>query len=273
MMNQFETDYLALLKKVYTLGFDRPSRSGDTRALFGQTLEIECLKDGKFPLLTTRQIYCKPIMGELFCFINGLHKLEDFKKAGCNYWTSTAKAWEMNQSVPEEEMSLGRIYGVQWRDWGSGTDQLARLVEGLKADPFGRRHIVTAWKPDELTEMCLPPCHILFQCYIADHYVSMIVYMRSVDLCLGLPSDIVLYSALLQMISNEIGVDVGTLTFMLGDTHIYHNHFDQLKEQLIRGTTDLPMYNLPVDLDEFTPYSLEILDYNPQEGLHYALNL
>lgn len=276
-MNSFELDYKDLLSKVLNTGILRSSRAGDTVALFGQTLTISDMRRGLFPIVTSRQVYFLPVMAELYCFLKGTDKLQDFIDAGCNYWTDNAKAWEPNQLLQVEHMTVGPIYGVQWRKWFKNDwiqiDQLEQLVTSIRHNPYGRRHVVTAWRPDELEDMCLPPCHIMFQCCVAHDRISMIVYMRSVDLCLGLPSDIVLYAALLQLICNETNYMPGDLTFMLGDAHIYTNHTDLLALQLHRDIHALPHYGLKSTLETFKPSNLVLYEYRHNAPIRYPLNI
>lgn len=276
-MNDYENDYRHLLEKVREFGEYRPSRAGETIGLFGEMLKISTLRYGKFPVLTTRKMFVRPIAAELECFLKGTQWLEDFKNAGCNYWDANAKAWWRNQGDPTKEMSLGRIYGVQWRRWLSDVaehDQIEALIDGLTKDEYGRRHVVTAWRPDELGEMCLPPCHIMFQCYMGvDGHLSMTIYMRSVDLCIGLPADVVLYATLLALIANEVRAKPGDLIFMLGDTHIYTNHLSKWIEQARRTPGDLPTYTLNSLTTAFVADQLQLHDYNPQEAIKYEFNL
>lgn len=276
-MNKFEDNYFTLAEHVLDFGNVRPSRVGSTVSIFGCTLHIKDLSENRFPIMTTRQIHVHPIMGELACFLKGTDKLQDFIDAGCNYWTPNAEAWFENKGLTRDKMSVGVIYGVQWRNWQSGgeesLDQLHALVNGIKEDPHGRRHVVTAWQPGELADMCLPPCHILFQCYVEGNRLSMCVYMRSVDICLGLPTDIVLYATLLKLICNETSYHPGNLIFLMGDAHIYTNHISSLKDQLRKGSCDLPEFKLTSTIDTFKPGDLELLDYTFKRGITYELNI
>lgn len=275
-MNSFEDNYFTLAEHVLDFGNTRESRVGGTVSIFGATLHIGDLRHNRFPIITTRQIHYRPVMGELACFLKGSDRLQDFIDAGCNYWTPNAEAWFANKGLKREEMSVGVIYGVQWRNWQYGdgsTDQLQSLVNGIKKDPHSRRHVVTAWQPAELADMCLPPCHILFQCYVDADHLSMCVYMRSVDICLGLPSDVVLYAALLKLICNETGYHAGDLIFLLGDAHIYINHIGNLRDQLRKSPVDLPHYELESTLSTFQPDDLELIDYTFKRGITYDLNI
>lgn len=276
-MNDYEMDYRNLLEKVREFGKFRPSRAGETICLFGEMLRINSLKLGQFPILTTRKMFPRPIAAELECFLKGSKWLQEFKDAGCNYWDANAAAWWRNQGDQTVDMSLGRIYGVQWRDWNcelGNIDQIQKLIEGIEKDPYGRRHIVTAWRPDELEEMCLPPCHIMFQVDVStENYVDMTVYMRSVDLCIGLPADVVLYAILLRLIAQEVNKKPGNLIFMLGNAHIYVNHIAQWIEQAKRTPGVLPLYDIYARLNNFAADDLILHDYKPQEAIKYEFNL
>lgn len=277
----FEHQYMNLLLHVGSVGNERPSRVGRTRSAFGLGLYIDSLTLGEFPILTTRRIYYEPIFGELAAFLRGATYVGEFKKHGCNYWDANAAAWPFNANTPPDKHYVGRVYGAQWRRWATSNhetedvDQIARLVRGIKDDPYGRRHIVTCWRPDEFDLMCLPPCHIFFQCYVVDGTVEMMVYMRSVDLCLGLPSDIVLYAALLLLIAKETGYKPGILKFMFGDAHMYQNHGIQFVEQSQRPIFDHPKYLLDVEatLDNFEPHHIELEGYKYAEPIRYPLNV
>ena len=279
-----EENYFRLLMQTALGGDSRPSRAGPTVGRFGVTYNIDCLRHGCFPLFTTRQIFYKPVLGELAAFLQGATDLDAFQTYGCNYWDANTKNWPGTNG---SKTYTGRIYGAQWRNWrtpdGEEIDQLRYLVDGLKNDPYGRRHIVTAWNPGELKDMCLPPCHDFFQCYVqaAEEeedelgYLHMGVHMRSVDLCLGLPSDIVLYSALQLLIAKEVGLRPGALGWWLGDAHIYKNHLEPLATQLKRTPRPLPTFELAAEanLDNFEPQHLTIKDYDHAGTLKYEFNV
>lgn len=274
-MKTYEENYFTLLHKVLGEGELRKSRVGDTISIFGASIEVPDLTWDSFPLLTTRQMSPSGVLGELAAFIRGADDLATFKKFGCNYWDYNAGQWMPNTDVPLADQKVGRIYGVQWRDWNRKYDQLAVLVNGIEADPYGRRHILTTWNPSELVEGCLPPCHIMAQFYVTTAgYLDCMVYMRSVDLCLGLPSDVVLYAALLILLAKRTGYLPGMLKFSFGDTHIYANHVKALQEQLQRTPEYAPEYVLDTDSTLFTfqPEDLNFIDYKPHERISYALN-
>ncbi|TXH51687.1 MAG: thymidylate synthase [Desulfurellales bacterium] len=274
----WEQNYLNLLDEVITAE-TRDTRAGPAHSVFGKTLVIPNIKHCGFPLMTTRKIFYKPIFGELAAFLRGTEDLSTFKNFGCNYWDYNAGQWDWNRGQPLDKLEVGKIYGYQWRKWDdhntcSHTDQLASLIQGLKNDPEGRRHVVSAWRPDQLEDMCLPPCHIMFQCYArSEGALDMIVYMRSVDLCLGLPADITLYAALLVLLAHETDRWPGNLTFMLGDTHIYCAHDNNYHVQRARPIVGSPRYKLDASatINNFRPEHLEIFGYQPQEIIKYEL--
>jgi len=270
----YERNYLQLVDLAVQHGDIRPSRVGTTRSLFCQTLSISELSWGFFPLLTTRQLYPKPVLGELAAFIRGAEDLATFKYFGCNYWDDNARAWVMNSGVDPKDMRVGKIYGAKWRNF-HGVDQLERLLDSLKNDKYSRRHILTTWDPSE-TDQCLPPCHLLTQFYVSHGTtLNATVYMRSVDLLLGLPSDIILYSALMLLICKELNMSPGRLNFQMGDCHVYENHIDAWNEQHINPMKDLPLYSLHegTSLRSFLPSELDFHHYEGHPRIHYALNV
>jgi len=278
-MSKFEHDYRRLLATVATHGEHRPSRAGFTVGCFGMMLHIDCLEEGRFPLLTQRKVHTAGVLGELAAFLRGATDLQTFKDFGCNYWDANAAAWLPNQGVPIDKQIVGHIYGAQWRNWASedgAINQVERLVRSLQQDPYGRRHLLTTYNPAELDKGCLPPCHLLTQFNVrTSQRLDCAVTMRSVDLCLGLPSDIILYAALLLILCNETGYRPGKLTFMLGDTHIYRNHLDTLQEHAARPMLALPTYSISpaATVDSFVPSDLTFIDYKHSGVLNYAFNV
>ena len=264
--------YQELLGQVVKHGARRHSRAGPTRSIFGQLSLSLSMEDSVFPLLTTRRIHFLPVLGELAAFLRGATDLATFKRFGCNYWDANAAAWRNPGDV-------GRIYGAQWRDWitpdGGRVDQLVVLIEGLRNEPESRRHILACWNPGELHEMCLPPCHIIAQFNVEHAELDCCVYMRSVDVCLGLPSDMVLYGALLALIAQRIGRNPRYLTFFFGDCHVYENHVQTAKQQLEREAFPLPTFELrpTCDIYRFKPEDIIIHGYRPAESLKYPFNV
>ena len=276
-MSKFEQDYIKLVSKVLASGEVRTSRAGPTVSLFGTTLTIDCLEKGRFPILTQRKIFTGGILGEEAAFLRGATDLKTFKDFGCNYWDANAAAWAPNKDVPVEKQYVGRVYGAQWRAWIGDcgmVDQMAMLVEGLRSNPTSRRHLLTTYNPAELDEMCLPPCHLLAQFNVrTDKHLDCIVTMRSVDLCLGLPSDIILYAVLLLILCSETGYRPGKLTFMLGDTHVYQNHVTTFQVHAQRPMHKLPMYALRTcTIDNFLPTDLRLSNYQHSGVLSYVFN-
>jgi len=274
-MSSFEVDYVRLVSDVIARGEERSSRAGPTHSVFGTMLQIDCLEHGHFPILTQRKVHTAGILGELAAFLEGAISLAAFKFYGCNYWDANAAAWAPNEGVPQDAQSVGRIYGYQWRKWDGNYDQMWKLVISLRNDSQSRRHLLTTYNPAQLDEMCLPPCHLLAQYNVRNtKQLDCIVYMRSVDLCLGLPSDIILYAALLLILCEDSGYAPGKLTFMLGDTHVYKNHIEQFKVHASRELHELPTYKLATcSVDSFIPSDLQILNYQHSGVLNYEFNV
>ena len=242
--------YLDALKHVMELGTDRKDRTGvGTRAVFGMQLRFGMEKG--FPAMTTKKLPWKSVASELLWFIEGsnderrlaeiLHETRDSGKK--TIWTANADA-EYWKPRAKFEGDLGRVYGVQWRKWkspdGKEIDQLANAINLIKADPTSRRIIVTAWNPGEIEQMALPPCHAFFQFFVANGKLSLQMYQRSCDMFLGVPFNLASYSLLLHMVAQVTNLEAGDFVHVLGDAHIYHNHFEQVKEQMKREPLPLP---------------------------------
>lgn len=269
--------YLNLLANVLEQGELVEARNGRTRRLLGQSISFPMLA---FPIITSRRIHWKGVFGECMAFLRGYSTNDKFQEFDCNYWTPFARQWSTDHN------SLGRIYGVQWRDWRGEfghIDQITELMQSIREDPHSRRHIVTAWRPDELHEMALPPCHTMFQMHChGDHELSCTVTMRSVDVCLGLPSDMVLYGMLLELIAHSVGRVPRTLYFHFGDCHVYENHFDLAFEQVkvVPAVAETEFVFLP-DFQKFAggdilnaqPHHFELRGYKPFGAIHYPLNI
>ena len=239
-MATWETQYLDLLRNILNNGEDRIDRTGTgTRALFGQRLDIN-LKAG-FPLITTKKMATKALTAELLWFLEGNgdeRRLAKIQYGSLEAATGKRTIWSDNAEAdywkPKAKFDgdLGRVYGVQWRNWrrgdGESIDQIAQLVEKIKNNPTDRRIIVSAWNVAELDQMALPPCHMLFQCYVSNtRELSLQMYQRSVDTCLGLPFNIASYAMLAHMLAHVTGCTVGRLIMDLGDTHIYSDHLER----------------------------------------------
>lgn len=272
--NHFEHSYFQLCRSVLQHGEVRPSRVGPTTSLFGTMLPIMDLTIGEFPILSTRKMFVKGIVGELAAFLQGATELSEYKALGCNYWDANAAAWSFNMNTDPKYHIVGNIYGAQWRKFGKhGVDQLEMLIKGLRDDPFGRRHLLTTYDPSTLFEACLPPCHLLAQFYVRQGTLDCMVTMRSVDVCLGLPTDVVLYAVLLLLVAQTVGLKPGRLAFSMGDTHIYHKHTEQVMEQLARSIGYTTSWTLDerATINNFTPSMFSLVDYNPQEAIPYEL--
>jgi len=229
--------YLDLCDHVLKNGVRKHDRTGTgTISVFGYQMRFD-LADG-FPLLTTKKLHYKSILYELLWFLRGDTNIKYLNDHGVTIWDEWAG----------EDGDLGHIYGYQWRSWptpdGRGIDQITRVVESIRNNPDSRRHIVSAWNVSELDNMALPPCHILFQFYVADGRLSCQLYQRSADIFLGVPFNIASYSLLLLMMARVTGLQPGEFVHTLGDAHIYLNHIDQVKLQLTRKPYPLPVMRL-----------------------------
>lgn len=265
----WERDYLALVRNTINNGHRAESRAGATRAVPGAMLSIPL--DQGFPLLTTRKMFPAGVFGELAGFVRGAEDLATYEKYGCKYWRDNAAAWSENAGKPESEWRIGTSYGSLWRNF-DGVDQLAGLLASLRNDPSSRRHIVTAWHP--AAKACLPSCHILFQMHVMGNDLHCNVYMRSVDLCVGLPSDIVLYALLTELIAKDVGLRAKSLTFFLGNTHVYENHMATFLTQMYRLPHRSPRLVLASETSTLTfePQHVKLEGYTHGEPIKYAFN-
>jgi thymidylate synthase len=261
--------YHDLLEDILNNGEVKDDRTGvGTISVFGRQLRFN-LSEG-FPAVTTKKLAWKSVVSELLWFIEGsgderrlaeiLYGSRDSERS--TIWTGNAQAAYWTPKA-RYDGDLGRVYGVQWRDW-RGVDQLSNLIEGIKNDPNGRRHILTAWNVDELDQMALPPCHVLAQFYVSNGKLSCHMYQRSVDVFLGLPFNIASYALLTHMIAQVCDLKVGELVISTGDTHIYSNHIEQVKEQLSREEYPLPILFLDPkikNIDKFLMDDILLFDY------------
>ena len=256
--------YLEGLQQILDTGVDRDGRNGKTRALFGMQMRYN-LEDG-FPAVTTKKLAFRSVKAELLGFLRGYDHVKQFQKLGTKIWNANADAWG-------RDGALGCIYGVQWRRWrteNSRIDQLAEVIEQIKTNPNSRRHVVTAWNPGELDKMALAPCHMFFQFFVADGKLSLQMYQRSCDMFLGVPFNISSYSLLLSMVAQITGLQASEFIHVLGDAHIYHAHFDQVKTQLKRQPYPLPelVLNTKVtSIDNFKMQDLQLENYQSHDAI------
>lgn len=251
--------YLDLLSRILNEGVHKGDRTGTgTLSVFGNQMRFN-LRDG-FPLLTTKKLHLKSIIYELLWFLRGDTNIHYLQEHGVRIWNEWA----------DEHGDLGPVYGHQWRSWpdykGGTIDQIANVLDQIKHNPNSRRMLVTAWNPAEIDEMALPPCHCLFQFYVADGRLSLQLYQRSADTFLGVPFNIASYALLLQMMAQVTGLEAGEFIHTTGDTHLYNNHLEQAKLQLTRTPRPLPKMKINPgvkDLFAFKYEDFELVDYNP----------
>lgn len=256
-----EYQYLDLLRDCLMNGTYREGRNGGTYGLFGRQIRFD-LNEG-FPLLTTKRIFTKGVVAELLWFIDGDTNARTLQEQGVHIWDEWA----------DESGELGPIYGRQWRRWEGHfghIDQLSNVIEGLQEDPYGRRHIVSAWNPADLPYMALPPCHCLFQFFVADGKLSCQLYQRSADIFLGVPFNIASYALLTHLVAREVDLEVGEFVHTFGDVHLYANHVEQAREQLSRKPRPFPKLVIDKeagDIFHLVPANVRFEDYNPHPAI------
>lgn len=251
--------YQDLLKRILKEGVKREDRTGvGTLSIFGHQMHFN-MADG-FPLLTTKKLHLRSIIYELLWFLKGDTNIKYLQEHGVKIWNEWA----------DENGDLGPVYGHQWRSWpdykGGSIDQIKNVLDMIKHSPSSRRMLVTAWNPAEVDEMALPPCHCLFQFYVAEGKLSLQLYQRSADTFLGVPFNIASYSLLLHMMAQVTGLEVGEFIHTTGDTHIYLNHLEQVKLQLTRTPRPLPKIIINPDVKDLFSFhydDFKIEDYNP----------
>ena len=251
--------YLDLIRRVLDEGVEKHDRTGTgTRSVFGHQMRFN-LADG-FPLLTTKKLHLKSIIYELLWFLQGDTNVKYLQEHGVRIWNEWADA----------NGELGPVYGHQWRSWpdynGGTIDQISNVVEMIRHNPDSRRLIVSAWNVAEVEKMALPPCHTLFQFYVADGRLSLQLYQRSADIFLGVPFNIASYALQLQMMAQVTGLQVGDFVHTLGDAHIYLNHLEQVQLQLTREPRPLPHMHINPDVKsifDFDYNDFELTDYDP----------
>jgi thymidylate synthase len=255
--------YLDLLDHVLTHGVEKSDRTGTgTLSTFGYQMRFD-LREG-FPLLTTKKLHTRSIIGELLWFIQGSTNVKWLHEQGITIWDEWADA----------DGELGPIYGYQWRSWptpsGDHIDQLAGVINSIKSVPDSRRHIVSAWNVADLADMALPPCHAMFQFYVAQGHLSCQLYQRSADIFLGVPFNIASYALLTHLVAQVCGLEVGDLVHTLGDAHLYRNHLEQARLQLTRDPRPLPKLLLNANIssiDDFTFDDIAVEEYDPHPGI------
>lgn len=259
--------YLKLLCDILEHGTDKSDRTGTgTRSLFGYQMRFDLSKG--FPLVTTKKLHLKSIVYELLWFIRGETNVRWLQERGVKIWDEWA----------DENGDLGPVYGSQWRSWpapdGRHIDQLANVVESIRNKPDSRRHIVSAWNPAEVDEMALPPCHCLFQFYVANGKLSCQLYQRSADTFLGVPFNIASYALLTHMMAQVTGLEVGDFVHSFGDVHLYNNHFEQARLQLTREPRPLPKLIMNPErkrLEDFVYEDFVFEGYDPHPHIKGAV--
>ncbi|GAA0209815.1 thymidylate synthase [Brevundimonas nasdae] len=253
-----EWQYLNLLRDILDNGVRRDDRTGTgTLGVFGRQIRFDLAKG--FPVLTTKKLHLRSIIIELLWFLRGETNIGWLKENGVRIWDEWADA----------EGELGPVYGKQWRSWtapdGRVIDQIEKLVHGLKTNPNGRRHIVSAWNPADVDDMALPPCHCLFQFFVADGKLSCQLYQRSADIFLGVPFNIASYALLTLMVAQVVGLEPGEFVHTFGDAHLYLNHLEQAELQLTREPLPLPTMSLAPKADLFA-YELSDFTLNDYQA-------
>lgn len=275
-MKHPEHEYINAIKSILENGNDRLDRTGvGTKSIFGLQMRFDLSKG--FPAVTTKKLAWRAVVSELLWFIEGsgdeyrlkeiLHGQRYIDKKTIWSDNATADYW-VNKRLQRHPGDLGRIYGVQWRRWRKplirinkvvlqNHDQLLELIDGIKKDPYSRRHIITAWNPGELDLMALPPCHMMAQFYVNGGKLSCQMYQRSADMFLGVPFNIASYALFTHMIAQVCKLTVGELVIVLGDAHIYNNHIDQVKEQIKRNPLKLPTLKLNSAIETITDFTMD----------------
>jgi len=255
--------YLELAKHIIENGVQKTDRTGTgTISVFGYQMRFD-LQDG-FPLVTTKKLHLRSIIYELLWFLNGDTNIKYLKDNGVSIWDEWA----------DKDGDLGPVYGYQWRSWpgrdGEKIDQISKVIDQIKKKPDSRRHIVSAWNPADVDYMALPPCHAMFQFYVAENKLSCMLTQRSTDFFLGLPFNIASYALLTHMVAQQCDLEVGDFVWSGGDTHIYKNHIDQVNLQITRDPYPLPRLNIKRKPDSIFDYrfeDFEILNYESHPGI------
>lgn len=279
MFDSQEQQYLHLVNEVLDCGNSRPDRTGvGTRSVFGRQLRFD-LSQG-FPLLTTKRVFWKGVVEELLFFIRGSTDVKELSAKGVKIWdANTGRDFLDRRGLNHySEGDAGPIYGFQWRHWNAqylgnqenyqdkGIDQLKTVIERIRTDPYDRRLLVSAWNVEQIDKMALPPCHVMFQFYVANGRLSCLYYQRSCDVGLGVPFNIASYALLTCMIAKICSLQPGDLVASMGDVHVYENHVDALKEQLTRTPRPFPKLTLKDEvstIDDFRADHIRLEHYDP----------
>lgn len=251
--------YLDLLTRVLDEGAQKGDRTGTgTKSVFGHQMRFDLSKG--FPVLTTKKLHLRSIIHELLWFLQGNTNVKYLQENNVRIWNEWA----------DENGELGPVYGYQWRSWpnrdGEHIDQISQIIDSIKNNPNSRRHIVNAWNVGEIKNMALPPCHILFQFYVADGKLSCQLYQRSADIFLGVPFNIASYALLTMMVAQVTGLELGEFIHTLGDAHIYLNHLDQVNLQLTRNTFDLPQMHINPEVKSIFDFKFEDFELKNYEA-------
>lgn len=267
--------YLDLLRVVRDTGAKKSDRTGTgTRSVFGYQYRVD-LAAG-FPLLTTKKVHLKSILHELLWFLSGSTHVQPLNEAGVSIWDEWSTA-EQTARFGRSEGDLGPVYGHQWRNFGAtlradgtyendGVDQIQRVIQAIKKSPDSRRHLVTGWNPKEADQVALPPCHTLFQFYVADGKLSAQLYQRSGDVFLGVPFNLASYALLTMMVAQVCGLELGDFVHTFGDVHLYENHIEQADLQLSRQTRELPTMHIDpsiTNIEDFRYEHFRLEGYKP----------
>jgi thymidylate synthase len=261
--------YLDLLQHVLDKGAEKKDRTGTgTKSIFGYQMRFNL--DEGFPLMTTKKLHLKSIIYELLWFLKGDTNIKYLNDNQVNIWNEWA----------DTEGNLGHIYGFQWRSWptyqGGSIDQISTVIRSIMENPDSRRHIVSAWNVGDLSNMALPPCHVLFQFYLADGRLSCQLYQRSADIFLGVPFNIASYALLMMMVAKVTGLKPGEFIHTLGDAHIYNNHLEQVNTQLAREPRPLPVMKLNPgvkNIEDFTFSDFTLENYDPHPHIKAPISV
>lgn len=253
---------MELVEHVLAHGTKKGDRTGTgTLSVFGHQTRYDLSKG--FPILTTKKVHLKSVVGELLWFLSGSTNVKSLQDNGIKIWDEWADA----------DGELGPVYGYQWRSWptpdGRHVDQIKGVIESIKKNPDSRRHLVSAWNVAEIENMALPPCHTMFQFYVADGRLSCQLYQRSADIFLGVPFNIASYALLTHMVAQQTGLEVGDFVHTLGDAHLYLNHLEQAELQLTREPRPLPQLQLAKrdSIDDYQIGDVELIGYDPHPGI------